>query len=909
MKLKALASFAAAIGMVFGGLTAPANAAGETLDLVEANGTLQGSTIAGYDPTATLRLAIIMAGGTMNWNNNGSNATDIANSQKTIWLEGTQDQLNQALGEITITAPCSGNYKVYGQVSDSGYLRDPITGHLYKKVNNALSFDDAQANAAATPLAAGGTNTFGYIATVTSPLENVLVSNLLGSGWLGASDRGTEGDWKWIVGPEAGTSFYSGNANAGGDVIPGKFASWGGGEPNDWGNDEDYAEIMGDGYWNDINSTQREYTIEWGGMPGDNLSTAAVTTDELTLTVAGSMAGNGTKDDPFLVAGVSDLEAIRSCVSDDYYIKQTADITLPSNWDGDARLYGKYDGNNKTISFAAGTVATHSNYGVWRDSNSNSTSVSNLNVFGNIDTAGYDRVGLLFGYSNAALTKINADGSVTVTSNGGSMWSAGGVIGEGGAKITDVPSTVDIIVGGQIEAVGGIAAYYWGTMRNSSWDGSITTTSQDTVNYVGGLVGETDCANIYSSHSSGTIDLPNSTYDVGGVAGYMCGEMADTYSSVNVNAPNADYVGGLTAFQDGDLMRSYATGNVVGKSNVGGLIGQASWSTIDDVFARGNVTATNEGGALIGLFYGGELNRAYATGAVTAGVSRGLIGAYQNGPSISRLHWDPTQVGVAQPDPLENGESPFVAATDGKSYDYFYNDNWSISNDWDSDPVWMICSAVNDGYPVLAGTYANDPCFLHFTNATAPVVTGTGYVGSPLGITKGSWDAGVTFSYQWKSNGNAISGATDATYTPVEADLGAVITVDLTGSKTLYAPKTLGSSNSKTVIAKPVAPVVKKSTAISIGGFAGNSWWAPKGFASTVSKAVKTHSQATVVTCTGIVAPGGWPAWQKTLGLKRAALACQVAKAANPKLQTKLVWKVAKSTDSIQRGVSLQFNK
>jgi len=85
-------------------------------------------------------------------------------------------------------------------------------------------------------------------------------------------------------------------------------------------------------------------------------------------------------------------------------------------------------------------------------------------------------------------------------------------------------------------------------------------------------------------------------------------------------------------------------------------------------------------------------------------------------------------------------------------------------------------------------------------SAGVPVITGTAKVGSTLTVQPGVWTpAPVALSYQWEANGVPISGATGATYTATSATAGAVLTVDVTGSKAGFAPETRTSA--------PTAPV------------------------------------------------------------------------------------------------------
>ena len=134
--------------------------------------------------------------------------------------------------------------------------------HWYEFVaTNLIAQDAFVAAGAATYMGMSG-----YLATVTSVNENRFVSATMAHGalaWLGGSDSGSEGNWVWMVGPEAGQAF--------------SFAAWGGGEPNDFSGGEDFIHTnhCGNGCWNDHggpgggSSQANGYIIEYG----DSLST------------------------------------------------------------------------------------------------------------------------------------------------------------------------------------------------------------------------------------------------------------------------------------------------------------------------------------------------------------------------------------------------------------------------------------------------------------------------------------------------------------------------------------------------------------------------------------------------------------------------------------------------------------
>lgn len=72
--------------------------------------------------------------------------------------------------------------------------------------------------------------------------------------------------------------------------------------------------------------------------------------------------------------------------------------------------------------------------------------------------------------------------------------------------------------------------------------------------------------------------------------------------------------------------------------------------------------------------------------------------------------------------------------------------------------------------------------------APVPVITGTARVGAVLTAGSGVWGpAPIALSYQWKRGGVAVAGGTGATYSPSNLDVGAVITVTVTGSRPGYS--------------------------------------------------------------------------------------------------------------------------
>ena len=72
-------------------------------------------------------------------------------------------------------------------------------------------------------------------------------------------------------------------------------------------------------------------------------------------------------------------------------------------------------------------------------------------------------------------------------------------------------------------------------------------------------------------------------------------------------------------------------------------------------------------------------------------------------------------------------------------------------------------------------------------------------MGSPLVAETGTWDQGVTVSYQWLADASPIPDATASTFTPDAAHRGSTITVEVTGALTGYASVTKSSTPTSAV--------------------------------------------------------------------------------------------------------------
>ncbi len=196
------------------------------------------------------------------------------NNSGTVSLSGTVGNLNEALATLTYTRSSTGTDTLEISLVDAGEVFFPENEHLYEyiPVTGSIAWPDAR-DAAAQLERYGAT---GYLATVLSGDENAFIAaRLQGEGWMGASDQGEEGAWKWVTGPEAGMQFWSGDGSGHlFDQVNG-YANWNSGEPNN-SSDEDCAQFLvsggSSGKWNDLRCTSERvlpgYVAEFGA-PGD----------------------------------------------------------------------------------------------------------------------------------------------------------------------------------------------------------------------------------------------------------------------------------------------------------------------------------------------------------------------------------------------------------------------------------------------------------------------------------------------------------------------------------------------------------------------------------------------------------------------------------------------------------------
>jgi len=289
---------------------------------------------------------------------------------------------------------------------------------------------------------------------------------------------------------------------------------------------------------------------------------------------------------------------------------------------GSGNFQGVFDGQGfKIKNFTYTSTGTT---GVFRQINNGE--VKNLGIE-NVAVNGANESGGLAGAAVlSTITNVFTSGTVDTSAG-----NTGGLLGRSYQSIVrNVYSTATVTSGGS--QIGGLIGSYAadtdpGILENAFATGNVTGDA-----YVGGLVGHLSGGRINKAYGTGIV---SGVTAVGGAIGFFVNaHLTNVYATGNVFGTNSE-AGGLVGYVHGTQIRSitnaFATGDVQGKYGVGGLIGRADEIPVTNVFATGNVTTIDQGnntGGLVGQALSGtNIINAYATGNVTGWVEvGGLIG-------------------------------------------------------------------------------------------------------------------------------------------------------------------------------------------------------------------------------------------------------------------------------------------
>jgi len=394
--------------------------------------------------------------------------------------------------------------------------------------------------------------------------------------------------------------------------------------------------VSGDSSSINVPQTVGEYRLYFIDSLG-NISSPSLSTINVT---SFSGSGNGTSQSPYKITTCSQLQSISSIdLNAVYSIENNIDCSgvnwTPIGLNPDEAFTGTLIGNNKTVSniniendFQFNGFFGDIDNGYVKD-----LKISNINV----GVTSYNVGGLTGTVDNAQIGTTISNVHVT-----GSLYGkyAGGIIGQGFQSST--------------------------TVSNSSFEGNIYAND-----FAGGILGLGTCS-ISNSYSTGTITEVNSGSGGGNMGGIIGGVVAsngfisNSYSTININTPNSNgMVGGLVgqATSPFSILNSYATGDISGKVNVGGLIGLSVGTSITNTYSKGEISGTSNVGGLLG---------------------------FSGGSTVINSYYDSETSGQS-----DTGKGTPKTTEEMKTQSTFI--------DWDFNNIWKIDSSqiVNSGYPIL----------------------------------------------------------------------------------------------------------------------------------------------------------------------------------------------------------------
>ena len=231
--------------------------------------------------------------------------------------------------------------------------------------------------------------------------------------------------------------------------------------------------------------------------------------------------------------------------------------------------------------------------------------------------------------------------------------------------------------------------------------------------FVGGLVGTTDTTSAitgnYIVKCSSDVTVTATVKIAGSIVGGLRGTMTGSFATGEVIG--GSYVGGLIGYYyGGTVSQCYFTGKVTGVDYVGGLIGYSEAGlTLSVCYATGIIKGNNYVGGLVGHMRGGKLVNCYALTVIEgAAYVGGLVGSASGSTAIVTCYFGGAITATSNFGGL-SGIASYIAVTNS----YFVESNSVISGGktvaqmrqiatyagWDFSSVWNMTE--DQTYPYL----------------------------------------------------------------------------------------------------------------------------------------------------------------------------------------------------------------
>lgn len=282
---------------------------------------------------------------------------------------------------------------------------------------------------------------------------------------------------------------------------------------------------------------------------------------------------------------------------------------------------------------------------------------------------------------------------------------------------------------------------------------------------------------------------------------------ASTRAAVTIPAPTTEFSGYGTEIEP--TIDGFVTPDLTGIADASGLRyeyqldGAGPWRTegTPPVSAFGGplVVPATAGAHLISIRIAGTIDDAPVVGAATTpepvrstGFSRPYTPQVVVEGTRVTFSWDVREAlnGNLPEDSQifyeldRSGDFVFADAVGSVTVDAGYDASVAIELTYGVVPdLWAYARAI--------GTTGSAPGSAPLTSTPPPAILGRAAVGTTLAVRTGLWQpAPVALGYQWLADGQPISGATGATFTVTQEEVGARITVAVRGARDGYVSVT-----------------------------------------------------------------------------------------------------------------------
>jgi hypothetical protein len=513
----------------------------------------------------------------------------------------------------------------------------------------------------------------------------------------------------------------------------------------------------------------------------------------LAYATGGTPSGSGTEGDPFLIADYEDLKVVGTdsltySLNGVYRLTADIDASPSATEHGDSGFVpiGKYPS-------APFTGVFHGGGHVINSLTINRDTVNHVGLFGFLDfNATIDSLGLLGcsikGQNDVgSLVGWNDGGNIMVCYTNGSVTgyrTVGGLVGYNGEYGDIIKSCAEGSVTCIFDNAGGLVGFNSnGTVSESYSISTVTGKWQ-----VGGLVGttlNTSSGSVNGCYATGSV---TGSFRVGGLVGYSWyGAVAGSYatgsvmgdscsvgglmgenvwsSSINKcfatgNVTGPYQVGGLAGYnRSSSVIACYATGSIYGDTAIGGLVGtNSSDGNVNNSYASGQVVGMTRVGGLIGMNRFGILSKSYSTGAVlgTGNYIGGLLGYNETSDTLNDCYWNTETSGLIVGVGVDSGVSFITGLTTAPMKQTTSFSSWSFNTTWtilsdstypglqglDNAPFAFYDTLISNRIFVLSRLLLNDcdvetkrnNLVLHVTNVS---------VGTTDSITALTFDTGI----------------------------------------------------------------------------------------------------------------------------------------------------------------------